>query len=464
MRVIHRLLRGALDKLFEISAKKFSLPGLLSQLFRFIILIRVITTIIGVIDYKPSISYVSLFVFILYLLIYYLPLLISPTRFDLTNALIFTILFDESMSFIKSPYDYCYLTSLANLSVTNSLGAQKMFIGKSVFLISMYFVYYSQKRIPRKVGVGDNAMKLTTHLLASVSLVSILYVLYSRGGIMGSVLAWSGGRHVSLNQGYHWAYGFFETGKYLLIVLFIGLRKKRYLLFVSLIVLGSLIIDGSRSGVAYFLLFTLFLNLRIHGRIPRLAIMLSILLIPFFILFGSFRGNIQSGGDSSDFSFEQVDDYSISRSSEYSEIKLWESVPGSVDFLYGKTYLSAVLNWIPRSLWRNKPRGVGFYNANLILGKSGGGGVPVGQEAELYWNFSFLGLLLFGTFSGFIWRGVAGLMKSKNLWNNALAIYLILKFKWSTVLLVKLFQLLLPILIILFLLNESQRIIFNWRT
>lgn len=446
------------------SVKNFALPELFSDLIRIIVLSRILGTLLFTLEHRESISAWTVCVFFIYTIIYYLPIFISAKKLSLKNVLILLILFEESFALIKAPFGYWNLLNISNLNLVNSFGAQKMFLGKTIFLLPAYLVYYSRKRVPAYFKVRKRTIQITAKVLVTISVLSILYVLKSRGGIMGSIVAWSGGRHRALNETYHWFYAFFEVGKYLLVVLFIESRKKRYLFYALILVLGSLIIDGSRSSIVYLLLFALILSVKVRELIPISGLLFGVLLIPAFILFGSFRNNISSRGDINDFDLSGKNTKFIARSSEYAETKLWQFVPDRVGFLYGKTYEAALLNWIPRSLWANKPRGVGFYNASLILGKPGGGGVPVSQEAEIFWNFGVGGLLIFGTFYGLFWRMVSGLISNNLLWNNALAIFLILKFKWSTVLMVKIFQLILPILFIYLLINAGQRIIFTRST
>lgn len=85
-------------------------------------------------------------------------------------------------------------------------------------------------------------------------------------------------------------------------------------------------------------------------------------------------------------------------------------VPREIDHLYGLTYVSAIAFFIPRVIWREKPRGAGAYVAGILyqnksLGEMRayrGTGYPAGGVGEAYWNFGLPGVvvvyLLFGCF------------------------------------------------------------------
>jgi hypothetical protein len=91
-------------------------------------------------------------------------------------------------------------------------------------------------------------------------------------------------------------------------------------------------------------------------------------------------------------------------------------VPEQQNYLLGTTYVAALAFWVPRSIWRDKPRGAGAHAAALLYGGRttmdgyAGGGYPVDGPAEAYWNFGYLGVLavfgLFGMVLGAISRWV----------------------------------------------------------
>ena len=77
----------------------------------------------------------------------------------------------------------------------------------------------------------------------------------------------------------------------------------------------------------------------------------------------------------------------------------------------GRTYVGSVLFFVPRAIWRDKPRSVDTYNMFINfaggridqkLPKSGVWGIPVGPVVEAFWNFHLPGVLVvfiaFGAF------------------------------------------------------------------
>jgi hypothetical protein len=77
--------------------------------------------------------------------------------------------------------------------------------------------------------------------------------------------------------------------------------------------------------------------------------------------------------------------------------------------LLGRSYLVALTAFIPRPLWKDKPRGVGSLYARWFLGAGfTGTTIPVGPEAEMYWNFGLPGVvvlsLLYGLCLGWIYQ------------------------------------------------------------
>jgi len=83
-------------------------------------------------------------------------------------------------------------------------------------------------------------------------------------------------------------------------------------------------------------------------------------------------------------------------------------VPDKLSYQFGKTYLNILLAWIPRQLWPEKPPNLDTQLGNLVFGQQvyGSAGLPCGQVAELFLNFSypgiFVGCFFFGRFSKYL--------------------------------------------------------------
>lgn len=73
-----------------------------------------------------------------------------------------------------------------------------------------------------------------------------------------------------------------------------------------------------------------------------------------------------------------------------------KAIPQNLDYQWGQTLITFLFAWIPRSFWPGKP----VVNIDNILGMVvfgsktyGSGGLPPGIIAEMYWNFSFPGII-----------------------------------------------------------------------
>jgi hypothetical protein len=73
--------------------------------------------------------------------------------------------------------------------------------------------------------------------------------------------------------------------------------------------------------------------------------------------------------------------------------------------MLGKTYVAAIVAFVPRSIWNNKPRGPDSVYVQLFLHESANGrGIPVGQTEEMYWNFGLPGIIVLSAIYGWLLR------------------------------------------------------------
>lgn len=90
-------------------------------------------------------------------------------------------------------------------------------------------------------------------------------------------------------------------------------------------------------------------------------------------------------------------------------IHIIDSVPDKMNFLYGESFIDAVVILIPRDIFPNKKT----VNLETIVGQKifdaeyfGVGAIPPGLLAELYLNFSWLGIvigaILLGRLTGYL--------------------------------------------------------------
>lgn len=192
-----------------------------------------------------------------------------------------------------------------------------------------------------------------------------------------------------------------------------ALRKPIFLLGFTIAVVLQFIVTGSRSGlfspVALLFAVWMFHNHRVPATRALLLGLIAILLLGVL-------GQVRQSGRSGVVDFSALTEFSVAAAWEMTveeliarrtgtDIAVAALVPEQRGFLYGTTYVAALTFWVPRAIWRDKPRGAGAHAAALLFGQSetmdnySGGGFPVNGAAEAYWNFGYLGVvIIFGLF------------------------------------------------------------------
>ncbi|RJY08730.1 hypothetical protein D6201_04585 [Aurantiacibacter aquimixticola] len=181
--------------------------------------------------------------------------------------------------------------------------------------------------------------------------------------------------------------------------------------------------DGSRSSVLIPMVVLTAGWIYRNRRIPALAGAIGIFVaILTLAILGQIRTDArQIEGDLETTSVLSMDVTEIlQRNDEEVAERNWRQagvaiaalVPRENAHLFGQTYVAAVLFWVPRSVWNEKPRGVGATaNALLFLKKDTvegfeGAAYPVGGPTEAFWNFGWFGIVaiyaLFGVFHKFV--------------------------------------------------------------
>lgn len=185
--------------------------------------------------------------------------------------------------------------------------------------------------------------------------------------------------------------------------------------FMVAIVL-QFIVTGSRSGLFFPIVLLLSVWIFHNHRIPAISgLLLGLVAVILLGVLGEVR---QSGrGNSVDFSaltefnfssaWETSQEELVSRSLG-TEVAIAALVPEHRRFLYGTSYVAALAFWLPRSIWQDKPRGVGAHAAALLFGGREtmndyrGTSFPVSGPAEAYWNFGYLGVLVVSALFGVV--------------------------------------------------------------
>lgn len=241
-----------------------------------------------------------------------------------------------------------------------------------------------------------------------ISVASILLLLLffnSQGGITSYISSWGTSRKEALED--LGVYLSFLKRIYIFpLVWFIinGAKLKGnivLLLTVIITIVSGFFLVGSRSGLILatmpFFIVWMVKNRKIPITRPAL---IGMLFLGVFGVLGQFRASTYDNNVNWDV-FSNLD-WSESIEKSEDELSLWQGlnadiaiyakVPNQTDFLYGESYLGALLFFIPRSIWNDKPHGTGYYVGRNVFGLSQAG-VPPGETAEAYYNFGFFGLI-----------------------------------------------------------------------
>lgn len=173
--------------------------------------------------------------------------------------------------------------------------------------------------------------------------------------------------------------------------------------------LAAILTTGSRSSFIYPLIILTFLWWRKAGRVligPSLALVLVAIAVVGG--FGAIRQDYGSHTiDTSVFSFDALADNVIRAQAEFKSRRAEEAdfaafVGARNGSLWGRTYVGGAAFFIPRAVWRDKPRSADTYNMAVnFAGRSienyDSGriwGIPVNAVSEAYWNFHLPGVVV----------------------------------------------------------------------
>lgn len=259
--------------------------------------------------------------------------------------------------------------------------------------------------------------------LFGFSFILVLVFLQLQGGVLAHMASLASGRYRMRELSGH----FLVVNAFLPYILLLwyayrpaALRNPVFLLAFASVALLQFVVTGSRSGLFTPLAMLLAVWIFHHHKLPAVrAFALGASAVLLLGVLGDIR---QSGRDGKvDFSSLSGLDVTAALDDTYDELDsrsldtgmaVAALVPKQVDYLYGSTYVAALAFWIPRVLWRDKPRGAGAYASAVLYGglsvehMSGyrGGGYPVGGVPEAYWNFGISGVVLVFFFYGGLLR------------------------------------------------------------
>lgn len=287
--------------------------------------------------------------------------------------------------------------------------------------VGFWFLSRDRKLAPHpRILANTNTFRSVLIGLFALSMTVLFVFVYMRGGLAQHLTALGGGRFRELG-GFGPILVFTELGA-IVLYLWIAARpgdiKSPLFLGCLLAITASQFVSvGSRgSALTVPMLVALVWSLRRH-RVPW---KLALALMPvMFISFG-FMGAIRTSSWTGSNAGEAFTATTWADSLTFAQWELAERRANSADVpitergfqvtdgpLLGSSYLPVVTTFIPRAVWEDKPRGTGSLYAQLFLGASKDGlGIPVGPEAEMYWNFGLPGVVLISMIYGILLRWI----------------------------------------------------------
>ncbi len=255
--------------------------------------------------------------------------------------------------------------------------------------------------------------------------------LYEKGGVVQHLVSLQSGRLIARSDDnlVFLLLGFLPF----LVLLFYAKNDKvlsSILFWISLITASILqfVIGGSRSSilVVWFSFFVLY-SLK-KKMLPYISIVISIFLAFLFVGYlGIYRASVTEDSQTVENSYSlEVSELLETTSKEIktrnvsSDLMVSGLVPGFHSHLFGQTYIGALAFFIPRSIWPNKPRGAGAYNAAIIHGGNEsainyeGASYPISARSEAYWNFSYFGVIIIFFLYGYFLRMLVQLYLSNS--------------------------------------------------
>jgi oligosaccharide repeat unit polymerase len=304
---------------------------------------------------------------------------------------------------------------------------------KCISLLAYYLGFFSGlcPRVPSLKVYPPKKISIRTLLLVGAALAAFAYAVQMRGGIVQHFLSFAGGRHEELGGLGH--FGVLVRGGVLASVVWYAADQTagKNPLFWGVTLLSLAIVflwNGSRSDVifpmGYMLLIWMFRNRKVPWFKGVIAAFVALLL---FGMLGLLRSSTSSGK----VAWTVLTEFNVERSLEYADEQLERRtlnpggslsavvgrVPKDVDYLYGRTYVGAVLFFVPRAIWENKPRATGPYVVEYLYGNPGraelrdsppkGKGIPPGGVGAAYWNFHVPGVIILFALLGIFHRWLA---------------------------------------------------------
>lgn len=296
---------------------------------------------------------------------------------------------------------------------------------KDLGLVCYYLGYLviTRFKVPKVTFNRPQWLKPKLLFIACLGLFFAGLVVYKTGGIAQNILMLARGRfryREAIGGGHFLVLAtLLSVACYLWIAYFKeGVRRPMFWGLLLLSLGSSFILTGSRTTLMVQLMTVGLIYIAQTHRIPSKIMLLG--LVAGVLVMGPLGQLRQAGWNTEELRWEEFfstdieENFSATRAELSSRPDGYRVVLGKAieeeGMLWGRTYLSALLFWVPRAIWAAKPRGAGAYNGNLLFGdlslaemEANGGkgmGVPTGAEGEAYWNFYYPGVVLVFFFFG----------------------------------------------------------------
>lgn len=277
-------------------------------------------------------------------------------------------------------------------------------------LLSLYAGFAAvrrKRRASHRTQIHFGTWRFVCLFLLFLAVVALFLQL--RGGVIAHMTSFALGR-----------FSFRETtGQFLIVNEFLpymlilwyllrprSLRNPLFLAAFALVCILQFVVIGSRTALFTPVAVLMAAWMMRNSRIPAVSSLLYGLVVVMLI---GVLGEIRRSGHYGTVDFSLLTNFDLAQARELAaaeedirtrgaSLAVAAMVPDARPHLWGTTYVAAVGFWIPRSIWRDKPRGAGAHTAAILYGGRDtaqgydGGGIPPGAAAEAYWNFSWPGI------------------------------------------------------------------------
>jgi hypothetical protein len=274
-------------------------------------------------------------------------------------------------------------------------------------IVSYYigFIFGFKFITPKFQKPIDKALKIKVFMLYSFVFGGVLVYLQSKGGITAHLSSFGHGREEAIG-GEGVLHAFFRAGLIGLMIWYAydknAVKNPLFWLGLAVSIPIPFISTGSRSNTVMGVIFIGAIWMYHMKRMPLITGILAAYVGMLVVgILGDFRRSSFFGEVDysilTEASIEKAEesyraDASMRSKSREPFLPVVAKGLDQTGYLFGKSYVGAILFFIPRAIWADKPHSVGHIAATEFFGV--GGGTPPGPVGEAYWNFGSLGVFI----------------------------------------------------------------------